>query len=284
MECLNLSKLVAYQNQLLNDKEEQLIQQHLSGCTKCKKQVTAYQNLGKFLKRTLPFEQPADTTECYDEYELVSFIESRPDRKSNSKYFLHLTQCQSCIDKFLALENLLNELKLEGLLPAQSGIKEKVIQFITNIKQTAKDKLRSIRDVAGMPLPAYRWAGIAVILFVAAFVFLPRDNQNNTPFTTREQNKFETGLQLLFPIDEITINGSGPQFQWEEVTEASKYNILLLDANGDIVWEKQTSNNKINLPYDIRLLPSMTYYWQVEGNFEDGSTIVSEMFSFSIKQ
>ncbi len=282
MECLNLSKLIAYQNQLLNDKEEHNIQQHLSGCVKCTKQVAVYQTFGKFLKRTLPFENQADATECYDEFEIVSFIESRSARKTNSKFYLHLTHCQSCMDMFLALENLLVELKTEGLIPTQTDIKEKVNRFITSIVQTAKNILKSIRDMLVLPVPVYRRVGIIIIIFSAIIFFLPEQNQNNIRFTTREpeQNRFEGSIQLLYPIDHISMNEGSPEFRWEEVTEATKYNILLLDANGDIIWEKQTSLSKFRLPREIKLLPSMMYFWQVEAFFEDGSSIVSGMSGF----
>jgi len=75
MDCINLSQLIAYQNHLLSDEENQQIQQHLFTCNKCNKQADTYQEFNKFLKRTLPLEHSANSSECYDDFELTAFFE-----------------------------------------------------------------------------------------------------------------------------------------------------------------------------------------------------------------
>jgi len=284
MKCLNIKKLISLQNNLLNDSEMQEINDHLLSCDKCKKKHETYKKYRDFFKRNLKLSTSSEKTECFDEFELVSYLEGGVERNVRSKYYLHLSQCQSCLDNLLSLENLLHDLKSEGLLSSEKSYREKANRFITTIAQTTKDKLKSIRDLFVLPLPAYRRAGMVIILLAAIFFLLPEQNQNNTPFTTRDQNKFETGIQLLFPLNQISINESSPEFRWEKVPEASKYTILLLDANGDIVWEKQTSLSKLKLPQEIKLLPTMTYFWQVEAFFKDGSSMVSGMSGFTITQ
>jgi len=285
MKCISLTKLISLQNNLLKDSEKQEINNHLQSCDECKTKLQNYKKYNDIFKRSLFLKTSADKDECFNEFELTEYLEGRSNTKLKTRIYNHLSQCQSCFDNLISLENLLHELKEEGLLTSDKIIKE-YKPTMTETINSMKYKLQSLASVFAMPKPAYRWVGAMAIFIIAVIIFVPHQNLNFDNFITRENQNdlFENNIRLITPANELIVNENNPEFRWSKIGGVSKYSIMLLDSNGDIVWEKQSNENKLNLPPDISLIPSMTYYWQVEAFFEDGSSIVSEMSGFSFSK
>ena len=107
---------------------------------------------------------------------------------------------------------------------------------------------------------------------------------SNFPFNTREPavKLTETSLRILAPTNHSTVKANELEFSWTQIPHTASYTLLLLSAQGDIIWEQKTSDNKLSLPSEIQLQPSGTYFWQVECLLEEGGSIVSDMNSFLI--
>ena len=282
MKCLTFSKLISYQHHLLKDAEQQEIKKHLLSCPRCQKMADEVAALQTSLKKTTTYRYPSDTSACYDDFELVSFLEGGFKRKVQKNFYAHLAQCHTCKDKLIGAESLLNELKSDGLIPVKKSGGEGARELIMNLLNAAGRKLRSLPDLLRAPKPAYRWVGIILLLALFSIPFLRQGKIIEDFLPTRETqtNQFETQIRLVFPLNRDTVEGTTPEFRWSGADRFAFYSFLLLDAEGNITWEKKTDQTRLTLPPEIRLQPSMAYYWQVEAFFEDGGSVVSSMAGF----
>ena len=242
-----------------------------------------YTKIRLLLKKTQCYTEFPESEECYDDIIIASYIEGQNKRKERKKFYRHVTRCDVCLDRLIAVESLLRELKSEGLLTNKGGLwpsPGKLISlYITSIEQ----KLRSLWQIIMKPSPVYRWAGVMLVLLFISLLVLKPDNLREVPIQTREADSdvLEPKIQLLFPANRTIIKIDKPEFRWTQTSITSSYHFLLLNSNGDIVLEKITSDTRMILPNDIHLQPTMTYFWQVEAYFEQGFSIVSDMISFT---
>ncbi len=107
MPCLSFSELLEPNNQA----EEQKVAGHLQSCPKCREKFENFKNLQTFLQKNQSHKFEKATEHCYDKFQLVSFIEKKQKLKSSKDYYIHLSRCDSCLNRHVALENLLYELK-----------------------------------------------------------------------------------------------------------------------------------------------------------------------------
>ena len=131
--------------------------------------------------------------------------------------------------------------------------------------------------------PAYRWAGVAVFLIAVCFVLFQTVTLQRTSIITREPIEEHLTPQVIIvdPANRSSIDITYPEFRWTGHEEISTYTFLLLDSSGNIVWETTTTDTNLTLPQDIQLKSSQTYFWQVEGLFENGESVISEMVNFT---
>lgn len=281
MKCLNYSQIISYQNKLMQREGEQKVQQHLLSCERCQKMLKDYQEISKVLKRSSTYQLPSNTANCYEEEKLLAFLEGGMKMKDQKNLYAHLANCGSCMDRLIALDSFLQELKAEGVLTAEESKAGSAKEFIRNLVDTTQQKLGSFWDSITSIQPAYRWAGIALLIIVVGFSFVLQDKFINNGLITREPDINQTQIQLIGPNNESIVRSSPLEFKWKGSEYFASYSFLILDSEGNIIWEKKTNQTRLTLPTEIQLQPSMTYFWQVEAFFENGGSVLSEMASFN---
>jgi len=276
MKCLTFTDIVNYLKQTQNMKKKEAIEQHLQTCSKCRKMIEEFEKIRK-LKM---MENGNKTDSCFDEIDLIEYLEARHNVKTHQKYYAHLSQCNYCLDRLIVLESMLNELKNEGLIPVQKSFGEKIAELIVTGKTKIKENLSGFRKWLPSPAPAYRWGGVAFLVLLISLTVFQLLQEDKAPMTTREST-FENEIQLRSPKNRsIVTNLSRLNFEWSAVQKVSAYNFVLIDINGMIIWEKKTNRSELRLPDDIQLQSSMTYFWQVKACIDFGITIQSEMSNF----
>jgi hypothetical protein len=242
-----------------------------------------YTKIRLLLKKTQCYTEFPESEECYDDIIIASYLEGQIKRKERKKFYKHVTRCDVCLDRFIAVESLLRELKSEGLLTNKDGLWPRLGKLISLVNTSIEQILRSLWQIIMKPSPVYRWAGVMLVLLFISLLVLKPDNLEEAPIQTRETDNdvLKPEIQLLFPANRTIIKVDKPEFRWARKSVSSSYYFLLLNSNGDIVFEKTTPDNRVILPNDIHLQPTMTYFWQVEAYFEQGFSVVSDMISFT---
>ena len=283
MKCLTLSRLIAYQNDLLNKSETEEIKQHLQSCKECEQRMKEYGELKAVFQRSSTLDRNVDTSSCFEDAQLISFLEGKFPARKRQEFYHHLSECFVCTDQLVALESFLHDLKLEGLLPTEKGIGAKITEILEKTKNAISGKINVAGSIFRLPRPVYQFVGVVLILIVLGVMLDHSQFVSNFPFNTREPaiNLTETPLRLLAPTNRSMVKPHELEFRWTSIPHATSYTFLLLNAQGDIIWEQKTSDVKLTLPTDIQPQTSGTYFWQVECLFEQGGSIVSDMTSFS---
>lgn len=278
MNCLKFSELITYQNQELG--HSQSVERHLETCSDCRKKLQDIEKLAALLKMNSSFKPAQHSSECYNDFQLLDVIEAKSNNKIRKEYYSHVSQCDFCLDRLVALEDMLHELKCEGLIPSQKILWERIIEVVATGHSKIKKRLNGVWKVLGSPSPVYRWAGVAVVIFAVSFGLWQTLKNDRIPFTTRE-SRLENQIILLSPENRSVITKpTRLEFEWSGIEKTTLYNFVLLDENGSIIWEKKTDHTKLILPNDIQLQPSMIYFWQVEAVMDFGIAIQSEMANF----
>lgn len=280
MKCLTLSQLIAFDNQPISNVNMQL---HLRSCSKCKKALDEYRGFARFIIANMPDKRQTASEKCRDDSALLSYLEGGIRRKSRQELFHHLAQCEMCTTRLIQLENLLHELKAEGALAMQPNLQERVWKLMDTAVGTTKDKIKQFSDALLLPKPTYAWVSLAGILIVAGLSLILTDLHEYAPFITREPSASRSAveIELLEPAERASVAGSNPEFSWAGSPDVTVYTFTLVNADGEIIWEKRTSENSLSLPTTVILESSMMYFWQVEGHFHYGGSVLSEMISFA---
>jgi hypothetical protein len=281
MKCLNDKQLISYQNQLLKKIEQEKVQEHLLLCERCQQMLKDYEAMQEAVKRSFSYRLSYDSADCYEEEELLSFLEGGIKEKAQKKFYAHLAHCHSCVDRLISLDRFLQELKAEGLTATERSKFENAKEFIANGIDTTQQKLGSFWDGMISIQPVYRWAGIILIMVVISFSLMFQNKSADDVMNTRETNVNQAPVQLDSPANGSLIGRGGLGFKWKGSKYITSYSLLILDSGGNIIWEKKTDQTKLTLPSQIKLQPSEIYFWQVEAFFENGGSVVSDMASFT---
>lgn len=79
--------------------------------------------------------------------------------------------------------------------------------------------------------------------------------------------------ELLFPREGSVVAAEGIEFRWNEVPRSIYYEVRLLTAEGDLVWEGRTEQTQVRIREDLRLAAGQKYYVSVRACLPEGKTV-----------
>ena len=239
-----------------------------------------YVNLEEYLKRNLPFSRSPHPGQCPNDGQIIDYLEANLTKREKKEMQMHLSECASCLERVIATDQLLHELRSEGLLPKAKG--RSLFEVLTGITGAVADAARALLGNVRSLKPAYRWAGAAVGIIVICFALFHTFDQESTSIITREPSveQLNPQVEIIGPVNRGSVDSAQPEFRWSGPQEISSYAFILLDASGEIIWEITTTDTIAKLPENVPLKAEQTYFWQVEGCFADGESVLSEMVNF----
>jgi Putative zinc-finger len=86
--------------------------------------------------------------------------------------------------------------------------------------------------------------------------------------------------KLTFPSEGATIPWENMEFRWRGVNGSIGYDVLVVTAEGDLVWEKRAEGTHTQLPRDVSLNSGQKYFVWVRAYLPDGKTVASPAVSF----
>jgi hypothetical protein len=283
MNCINLSQFIAYQNNRLTTEEYKEISEHIKTCSVCQKNTKEYEQFLLLFKKSYKRSESKNISKCYNDSDLLNFIESKASQKSQTTFYSHLLECQFCMDRMLSLQQDFNKLRHEGVLTMNESVLDKIRGFISNIVVNITAKLKPLWTTPKVLRPVYGWMGLLLVLCISMIAMITINNSKEKPIITRD-NQFEKNQRqvlLIHPENNSQLNIHNTEFKWKAPEEIISYNFFLLDARGNILWETKTKNKQIILPENIILNNNYLYFWRVEALYEDGTSILSPMMSFT---
>jgi hypothetical protein len=87
---------------------------------------------------------------------------------------------------------------------------------------------------------------------------------------------------LIFPRPNAVIPTGQVEFSWTGVRNALYYEVRLVTADGDLVWETRTEENSAPLPASVSLPTGQKYFVWVQAFLAEGKTTKSTAIGFTV--
>jgi hypothetical protein len=88
--------------------------------------------------------------------------------------------------------------------------------------------------------------------------------------------------KLITPRDGAVLRRSDLEFRWEPVPDAIFYDVRVMSADGDLVFEQKTENTRLKPTANALLLPGAKYFVVARAHLLEGKSAKSSVVSFRI--
>jgi hypothetical protein len=87
-------------------------------------------------------------------------------------------------------------------------------------------------------------------------------------------------LQLLFPREGSVIPRREVEFRWKPVRGSQSYEVRLVTAEGNVIWEGRVEGTRARIPRTVELVPGQEYFVFVRAYLPAGKTLKSPAVRF----
>ncbi len=103
------------------------------------------------------------------------------------------------------------------------------------------------------------------------------------PEIVRGLGAAEGELNVLYPHADSIIQSEALQFRWRTIPHARSYEVRVVKADGDLVWEDQAEQSPLQMPADVALNSGSYFVW-ITAFLENGRTAKSVPVRFQVKR
>jgi hypothetical protein len=222
---------------------------------------------------------------CPGEAEIAAYADHAITGRERDKIEAHLADCEFCLSQVAFLVRM-----EKGELPAAVA---------GPLLSRAQDLVGARTRVTLIPVwgrVAAATACLAVVVTVSVRYWhfrSPSSGANAPPSSVgmpsggagEVRGAAETApLTVVFPAPASVVARKALQFRWKTVDGALDYDVRLLTAEGDQVWDQKTEGNSIQLPSDIRVQTGHRYYLLIRADLPEGKTVDSRAVAFSVAE
>jgi hypothetical protein len=102
--------------------------------------------------------------------------------------------------------------------------------------------------------------------------------------TVRSNTGAELLPKLITPRDGAVLRRADLEFRWEPVSEAIFYEVRVMSADGDLVFEQQTENTRLKPDSTALLVPGTKYFVVARAHLRQGRAAKSSVVSFRLAE
>jgi hypothetical protein len=211
------------------------------------------------------------TWRCPDEMRLAAFVERRLDRPERARVEAHIAGCDYCLGQVGALERLQDVAPKEVVAP-----------------MTLAAALGLAAGGSPAVKPAWYWgaaaAATACIVLGVTFAVRPPQAGPVSPHQTVRStvDHAATTPELLFPREAATLPRSALEFRWNRVERTLFYEVRVVTADGDLIWETRADQAEARMPPTVRLANGERYYVSVSAWLPEGKTVKAPVVGFQV--
>jgi hypothetical protein len=212
------------------------------------------------------------TWRCPDEVTLAAFVDGGLPESARSRVQGHLADCETCLRQVTAA--------LRSLETPPPEVPARLLARARGLAQTPAD---------GALAPVWRWSMISAaagLALVAAIQFWPLRTApapGTLPAEVRSPPGQLAAPELLSPEEGSVVGREQIDFRWRAVAGAISYEILLVTAEGDVLWQDRTEETGARLPGTVPIAPGQEVYVWVRAHLLDGKTSKSDPVGFRLE-
>lgn len=217
---------------------------------------------------------------CPSDTAIAAFVDGNADARERQQIEVHLGRCPACLEQVAFLSQS-SEAALPQMVPAE---------WLARARALPDSKLE------GRASWTWSWAAVAgaVGCILLVVVVMLRHSGPPTPAMSPAERIAAPGVrgpaapsvgpELLSPAPGAALSERNPEFQWTPVADAADYQITILTASGDIVWEQETQATSVKLAGDVHLKFGQKYFVVVRAALREGKWLRSKPTPFVVRE
>jgi hypothetical protein len=208
---------------------------------------------------------------CPDEMTLAAFVDGTLPESARSRVQGHLADCEACLQHVAA-----------AFRADESPLPQVPVRLLARARELAGSPAR------GTLIPAWRWSLIsaAAVLVVVTAVAVWHSATVHVPgISPPEVRSGPVQLvvpQILSPAEGSTVLQEETELRWRGVAGAIYYEVQLVTAEGDVLWQERTEKTGTVIPNTVPVAPGQQVYLWVRAHLVDGKTLKSEPVGFKL--
>ena len=175
---------------------------------------------------------------------------------------------------------------IDGSLPEHDRDRaERHLAECDSCREELAASARVIATSVSAPVRRFPWRyllPLAAGILLAVWIRRPVERQHTTDVAQRAAPTTGTRILTVSPAVDAAVDASSLRFAWHPMEGSLGYRVVVKDASGATVWRGDVVDTVLALPDSVRLQPSVSYVWRVDGERADGSSAASTESGFSI--
>jgi hypothetical protein len=208
---------------------------------------------------------------CLDEVTLAAFVDGTLPESARSRVQGHLADCGMCLQHVAA-----------ALRAPETPPPEVPARLLARARGLAEPPAH------GTLAPVWRWsmasAAAGLVLVAAIHVWQSRTAPapGTSPAEVRSVPGQPVAPRILSPVEGSIVGREQIELRWRGVAGAIYYEIQLVTAEGDVLWQERTEATGARLPGTVPIAPGQEVYVWVRAHLLDGKTLKSDPVGFRL--
>jgi len=209
----------------------------------------------------------APTRSCPDEIRLAAFVDGGLEPQDRVRLEQHVADCAHCLGQVSALVRL-----------QDAGLPEVDPELVRRARAMGQPKVRAQWTLA------WRWAAAcaatASLAIIATLGVKPPQPPERE--SIRAGYVHRLGPELVLPREGAAMKPNAVEFRWTASPRALFYEIRVLTADGDLLWQTRAEGLETRPPAEVTFRPGQRYFVTVSAWLPEGNAAKSGVVGFQV--
>lgn len=216
---------------------------------------------------------PRPLAGCPGDGEIAAFVDGTLEAARAGELRRHLAACDPCLDRVGLAARL-----EDSPAPEIGG------ELLDRVRDLPRP------EAARGSRRRWRWAAVAAAVLLALVVVGPLGlsdrGERAQPDAVRDLPGPAEGPEILWPPEGAVIPAGrldGLTLRWTEVPAAVFYELRLVSADGDLLWQGRSETASLTLPGGLGVAAGQRLFCWVRAYLPDGKSLQSAMVGFELE-
>lgn len=207
---------------------------------------------------------------------IAELIDGKISKDDLELLLAHAAKCNECFELIAESIRTYKDYQVESL----PQLSDEAVKKAEELVRFEEDKVKG-RNLfrINKPLPAFAVLIFIVIIGAGTWYYF---NVNQKNISTFRAGNSTIELRINNPSDEESLTKDNLVFSWQEIKNAVGYQLTIFDEYGNVIVEKRTKINHIDISNEVRLISGKKYSWQVDAFLPNASKINSKLNVFTL--